>query len=115
MAGTHRARSGTLHRFCADEAGTIEAVSYILMTAIVALGMILSLSTFRNTVTQGFGDISDAVDTVNQTYTVTMTFAQIGGGTTTTTFGYIDTPASLTQTAGDAPAGMDLLIPPASE
>jgi len=98
-----------------DEAGSIEAMSYVLITAIVGLGMIIGLATFRDGVTQSMGDVADALATVNQTYTVSMTFAQINGGTTSKNFGYTDSPTSYSQTAGNPPADMNLLIAPTPE
>lgn len=97
-----------------DESGSIEAAAYVLMTSIVGIGMIVGLAAYRDGITQSFGDLADAMEAVNQSYTVHMTFAQIGGGTTTLNFGYVDTqpPAPV---AGQAPAGMNLLQPATSE
>ena len=97
-----------------DEHGNMEAVGYIFMAAIVAMGVLTGLSTFRNEVIQGLGDLSDAMQTVNQSYTVSMTFAQIGGGTTVKAYGFTDTvPAA--PIAGNPPACMNLNLPPTVE
>ena len=101
-------------RWWADESGFMEALNYILITAIVTVGTIAGLTTFRNEIMQGFGDISDAMQTVNQSYTVNMTFAQIGGGTTVKSYGFTDTiPAS--PVAGSPPACMNLTAPATPE
>jgi hypothetical protein len=99
---------------CRDESGSVEACAYILMTSIVGIGMIVGLASYRNGITQSLGDIADAMQGVNQSFTVHMTFAQIGGGTTTKSFGYVDTQPP-PPTPGQAPAGMDLVVPASSE
>jgi Flp pilus assembly pilin Flp len=105
-------RAASLRR---DEQGTVDAMTYILIITLVGIGMICGLTTIRDQVTQAFGDTADALASVNQTYTVTMTFATIGGGTVVKTFGYIDTSPKPTPVPGQAPQGMLICAPATSE
>jgi len=107
-------RTATWRRLRRDERGSIEAMSYIFMVPIVGIGMICGLSTVRDQLSQAFGDVADAVLSFDQSYTVTMTFAQIGGGTTVKTFGYVGNPG-VTQTAGTGPGDMPLCQPATDE
>uniref|UniRef100_A0A7C4LIW6 Flp family type IVb pilin n=1 Tax=Schlesneria paludicola TaxID=360056 RepID=A0A7C4LIW6_9PLAN len=104
-------RAAALRR---DEQGTVDAMTYILIVTLVGIGMICGLTTIRDQVTQAFGDTADALATVNQTYTVTMTFATIGGGTVVQTFGYVDPPPP-PPVPGQAPQGMLICAPATSE
>jgi Flp pilus assembly pilin Flp len=104
----------SLRTFLADEAGNIEAASYILIVTILGFGMICGLTTIRDQFTQAFGDVGVAMATVNQSYTINMTFAQIGGGTTTKSFGYVDA-VSPVVTPGAGPDGMQICGPATSE
>jgi Flp pilus assembly pilin Flp len=109
----HGVRSGC-RRFHADESGSMEAMAYLFLVVVVGIGVVCGLTTLRDQVSQAFGDIGDAMASVNQTYTVTMTFAQIDGGTTTVTYGYAGS-GSVTQTAGTGPGDMELCVAASDE
>jgi len=58
----------TIRRFWRDRAGFVATTDLILISAIVVIGMIVGLVTFRNQVVQEFGDLSTAVGRLNQSY-----------------------------------------------
>jgi len=86
--------------------GFLSAVDYILLTTIVMLSSIVGLATVRDAVIQQLGDASVGLESLQQTYTVNMTFAD----GSVKKYGYVDdTP--LTDPSGSAPAGISLTIP----
>lgn len=102
--------SARLREFRRDQAGVLSVADYMLLVMIVTIGSIVGISTVRDSVAQEFGDVAVALETLQQTYTVSMTFAD----GSTRTYGYIDdTP--LTDPAGQAPAGIDLSITASGE
>lgn len=111
---TQGARFRSHKAFCLDERGTMDAMTYILMVTIVGIGMICGLTTLRDQLTQAFGDSAQAIATFNQSYTVNMTFAQLGGGTVVVSYGYVDT-VPPPQTPGQPPLGIQICLPATSE
>ncbi len=92
-----------------DESGIIDASTYLLMTTIVAIGMIAGLTSLRDSVVQQFGDVALGLEHLDQTYTINATI-----GTQVKTFGYIDTPAP-DDPAGQGPEDIALGLPAAAE
>lgn len=61
-----------IRRFLREESGVIHAVSYLLLVTIIVLGMVAGLSSLRNSFVQRMGDISGALESLNQSYTFTV-------------------------------------------
>ncbi len=97
-------------QFWRDEAGFLSATDYILATTILAFGAIVGLVTLRDAVIQEFGDVAVALEFLPQTYSVTISLKN----GSMKSFGYTDT-NSLTDPAGQAPAGINLSLPPNQE
>lgn len=100
MAGTYRT-SNSFQIFWQDQRGTIELSSWFALVVMVALGMIVGLSTLRNEITQQFGDVAQALEALDQSYSYTVN---------NVTSSYQDTNNLGTPTQFNAPAGMDLAI-----
>lgn len=83
-----------------DDRGSIDAASYVFLVTVLGIGAIAGLSTFRDQVVQGLGDIALALDNVNQSYSVTI-------GTVTSV--YVDS-VSGNAVAGTAPEGISLTV-----
>jgi hypothetical protein len=104
MARSQAAR--TEKTLSSDESGTIDAMAYIFMVTIIGIGLVVGLTSVRDQLVQGLGDVADAMASVNQSYTVSMTFAQLNGPNIVQTFSYVDTVSPVTQTPGQAPHGI---------
>ncbi|MES2789501.1 MAG: hypothetical protein V4719_07760 [Planctomycetota bacterium] len=87
--------------FWLDQRGTIELSSWFALVVMVALGMIVGMTNLRNEITQQFGDVSQALEALDQSYSYTV------NNVTST---YADTPALDAPTQFNPPAGMDLSI-----
>jgi hypothetical protein len=98
----------------ADERGSLEATAYLLLILIVGCGVLCGVATIRDQFSQGYGDVADAVLSFDQSYTVTMTFAQLNGPPVPVQYGFVGTPG-VTQTAGTGPGDMELGGPASSE
>jgi len=59
-------------RLGTDTSGIIVTGDYLLLTTIVALGMVVGVASFRNSVVQEFGDISVAMESLDQSYSFTI-------------------------------------------
>ena len=59
-------------RLWKDSSGIILSGEYILLTTLLVLGMVVGVVTFRDQVVQEFGDISDAMESLDQSYTYTI-------------------------------------------
>lgn len=108
---------GMLKRLWRDECGALAAGNYILMVTILCVGAIAGLTTVRDSVVQDLGDTAIALESLDQSYTVTMTFGTLQGGTIVREYGYEDLPpdASLQDLPGEAPHGIEICIPPTGE
>ncbi len=102
--------SRVFRRLLQDENGFLSATDYILATTILAFGAIVGLVTLRDAVVQEFGDIAVALEFLPQTYSVTITLSN----GSTKSFGYTDS-NTLTDPVGQAPAGINLSLPPNQE
>ena len=100
MSGTF-GTPNSLQIFWQDQRGTIELSSWFALVVMVALGMIVGMSTLRNGITQQFGDVAQALETLDQSYSYTV------NGVEST---YADTNNLGDPTLFSAPAGMDLAI-----
>jgi Flp pilus assembly pilin Flp len=87
--------------FWKDERGTIELSSWFVLVVMIALGLIVGLSNIRMELTQQFGDVSQALESVDQSYSYTVN---------NVTSMYSDTYDLPAQAAGTPPAGIDLAI-----
>ena len=68
-----------LNRFWSDESGESSAASILLITTLLALGVMVGLSTARNTLVQQLGDVGVALENIDQSYlTPTSSFADPG-------------------------------------
>jgi len=97
-------------RLWQDEVGFLSATDYILATMILTFGAIVGLVTLRDSVIQEFGDVAVALEFLPQTYSVTIALKN----GSTKSFGYTDT-NTLTDPVGQAPAGINLSLPPNQE
>lgn len=112
---SHRLITQLLRQLYRDEDGVVALSDYVLLVTIVAIGAIVGLVTLRDAVVQELGDIGIGLENLQQNYTVSMTFATVSGGTTTTSFGYTTDNDPTEQPAGQSTAGIDLSIAPSDE
>jgi Flp pilus assembly pilin Flp len=66
-----------LRQFLKCEAGAMQAVEYLLMGTIVALGILVGLVSYRDAIATEYGDIAAALKNLNQSFSFTLS----GGGT----------------------------------
>ena len=99
-----------LIRLFRDDAGFLSSVDFMLFVAIVSIGSIIGLATVRDQVVQQFGDIGVAMENLEQTYTVNITFRN----GQTKAFGFTDN-ASPTDVADQPPGGIEIAVPPVNE
>ena len=107
--------STSLRRLYGDEDGIVAVSDYVLLGTIVAIGAVAGLVTLRDSVIQELGDVGIGLENLQQNYTVSMTFATVSGGTTTTSFGYTTDNNPTEQPSGQSTAGIDVSIAPSSE
>ena len=100
MSGTFETPN-LLQNFWQDQRGTIELSSWFALVVMVALGMIVGMSNLRNGITQQFGDVAQALETLDQSYSYTVNGVESS---------YADTNNLGDPTLFNAPAGMDLAI-----
>jgi hypothetical protein len=89
-----------------DECGALAGADYILAITILVIGGITGLVTVRDAAVQNLGDIAVALESLDQSYTVTI--EQSNGFMLT--FGYVDPPIDpeLVDLPGQAPHGIEL-------
>ena len=92
--------------FCRDERGTIEISSWFALVVMVAMGSIVGLSNLRMEITQQFGDVAQALEAIDQSYSYTV------NNVTST---YADSTVFPAPTVGTEPAGIDVTYPGAPE
>ncbi|QDT89566.1 hypothetical protein [Gimesia algae] len=88
-----------------EEGGSVSPFATVLLMTILLLGLLPGVVTLRDQIVQEFGDMAVALESIDQSYSYTF------NGVTSQ---YIDS-SSVSDTAGDAPAGLDLTIPATSE
>lgn len=110
-----------LKRIWRDERAFVASTDLIFIAAIVALGTIVGLTTFRDQVVQEFGDLATAIGRLNQSYEytgceyndplLTGTFAEVAGSS------YVDEPdfCEVDDLDGDPPAGISVSVTPSDE
>lgn len=98
----HRQDTGWIRRFSRDESGALRAGDYILMVTILCVGAVAGLATVRDAAVQDFGDLAVAMESLDQSYTISMVFGTMDGGSTTVSYGYQDE-LPQTQGIGDPP------------
>ena len=97
-------------RLLRDDTGVLSSIDYILFVTIMTIGAVVGLATVRDAVMQQFGDISVAVENLDQSYTVDITFRN----GSTQRFGWADG-TSPTDVAGDPPGGIEIVNASASD
>lgn len=85
--------------FWQDQKGSIELSSWIVLIVMVALGLIVGLSNMRMEMTQQFGDVAQALESIDQSYSYTV------NNVTST---YSDSNVFGAPTLGNAPAGLEV-------
>lgn len=55
-----------------DDAGSVHVLSYILIVAIIGIGIVVGLGTFRDQVVQEFGDVADSIESLDQSFSFTI-------------------------------------------
>ena len=103
-----------------DTRGTVAAAGTILVTTIVAFGALVGLVTMRDHIVQQFGDLAVGLDRLNQTYEYEIEIDGNGDGDFTDPEdcvfrGQFNQSTSLVDAVGDAPACLNLSVPPANE
>ena len=98
-----------LHKLWNDESGVLDVSSYIVFVTVICLGTLCGWVTIRDQVTQELGDLSVAMQNIDQTFSLNYTL-----GTLVITSSFIDTVPG-NGVAGVAPAGLALSVPGASE
>lgn len=98
-------------RLFRDQAGVLSSIDYILFVTIVTISAVVGLATVRDGVVQQFGDISVAMENLEQSYTVDITFKN----GSTHQFGWEDTVAPPTDNFGQAPGGIEIVVPPSDD
>ena len=96
-------------RLWRDQVGGMSAIGTILLCTIVALGSIVGLVVLRNQIVQEYGDLSVALDSLNQSWAVPGGVEGAGK--------FTDTP-SLTppgDPSGSEPGGLNVRVPPTPE
>lgn len=95
--------------FYDDELGSVYSTEMVLGTVLLVFGVIAGLTSYRDAVSQELGDTAVALDSLDQSFSYTIT---TGGGPVVRSFS--DT-TTLTDLANTAPAGLDLETPPTAE
>lgn len=112
----NRRLTDLMKRVWRDETGALHAGDYILIVTIVCVGAVAGLATVRDGVVQDLGDAAIALETLDQSYTVTMTFGTLDpdADPIVKTFGYLDEPPdeSLLDNPGEGPHGIEICNPP---
>lgn len=109
-----------LHELWQDTRGSAAVASTILVTTIVSIGALVGLVTVRDHVLQQFGDVAVGLDLLDQSYSYQVGVDGNGDGDLTDPEdcllqGSFSDSSTLTDPAGNAPAGLDLTILPTDE
>lgn len=59
-------------RLWTDSSGFVVSGDYILLTTILVIGVVVGVVTLRDQIVQELGDISDAMESLDQSYTYTI-------------------------------------------
>ena len=88
-----------------DTEGSLSPVGLLLVITILVVGMLPGLVTFRDHVIQEFGDLAVAIESLDQSYSMTVM------GTTSK----FQDSTTLVDVANEEPAGIDILRPATDE
>ncbi len=105
----HKESAMWLRKLWNDESGVVDASAYIFFVTVVCLGTLCGWVTIRDQVTQELGDLSVALENIDQSFSLNYTL-----GTLLVTATFIDNDAG-DGILGAAPAGLDLTVPGSSE
>lgn len=86
-----------------DECGAIDVTTSMLFFTMIVIGSVVGFSAVRTNLTQEFGDLSVALERLDQSYSYTV------NGVTST---YSDTESLAENAPGTPPAGMDVAVAP---
>lgn len=113
-----------LRQFWSDERGNVSALSTVLIMTIVIIGFIPGAVTLRDHIVQGFGDLAEALVSLDQTYSYTINGVEskyidtnsggMAANGTLTDEGSV-APAAMDVGDGSAPAALDLTISASGE
>ncbi len=95
-------------RLWKDQRGAVTAVSALLLYTILILGVIVGLATLRNQIVQEFGDLSVALDHLDQSWEVKYSWEEEPRK-------YEDLGPDLEDNEGEEPAGISVQQQPMSE
>lgn len=95
--------------FYDDETGSVYSVEVVLVTLLLVFGGIAGLTSYRDALTQELGDTAVALDSIDQSFSYTLT---TGGGPVVRSF--VDA-TTLTDPVNAAPAGISLTTPATGE
>jgi Flp pilus assembly pilin Flp len=98
-------RRALLH-FVRDESGAVSTAESLLLATLLIIASLVGLVAVRNAITQEFGDVGVALESLDQSYSFTV-------GTVTSQ--YVDPPTTLTDPVGGEPAGLSVTVPAKSE
>lgn len=93
-----------------DERGEVSVAALVLITVIVCIGALVGLVAIRDTITQQFGDVGAALNSLNQSFSYSIIVDGDGdgpdgnGADTTIDGSFTDDAPALTDTDGDPPA-----------
>ena len=88
-----------------EEGGSVSPFATVLLMTILLLGLLPGVVTLRDQIVQEFGDVAVAIETFDQSYSYSFNGVPSQ---------YIDS-TSVSDAAGEAPAGLDLTISASSE
>lgn len=71
----------TLRRLWKDEAGVLATTDLLLLTTLLVLGMLVGLTTLRDSVVQELADLGSAVGSLDQSYSFANATITINGNT----------------------------------
>lgn len=77
-----RTARNLLKQLTVCEQGAMQVTEYLLMGTVIALGVLVGLVSYRNSITLEYGDIAAAFDSLDQSYEYQ--FTDFVGGTATT-------------------------------
>jgi hypothetical protein len=102
---------GMILTFYDDELGSVYSTEMVLATVLLVFGVIAGLTSYRDAISQELGDTAVALDSLDQSFSYTIT-TTTGGGAVVRSF---SDATVLTDLANTAPAGLDLETPATAE
>lgn len=102
---------GSVERFWRDQHGAVSGLSTLLLTVIMAIGVLAGLVVVRDHVVQEFGDVSVGLDNLDQSFS----YEIIIDGQVCISVDHDEDAATLTDPANAAPADLNLGVDPSGE